>query len=535
MGGKPNEGGIAGSGGVTIGNGGTGASASGGAGGGADAGTGAPASIKRCTTSELAGFGLDASVVSVRLLYPYDGTLFPRGLPPPPVMWSQTGAADAVLVRMQSTGFSYEECFGLTVPTRVTPSADAWAAAAARSLGPNDPVTLSITTRSGTAVSTGSTRLFFAPGWLDAVVYYMTYSSPLAQNNGAVLKLTVGQQQPAPFLTVQGVPPLGPCIGCHSVSANGTRATAAEHAYGAGAPSSIGRSYTVSSTAATLLATGLPDSAFAGFYPDGSRIMTNGTANASQSSLFFDSPGAPTGLTANTTSRLIDPATKLQIPAAGWDNQVAHAVMPAFSPDGKRLAYNDFDQGGGHSLWLADFDARTNTFSNRRLLFNDAIRYPGWPSFTPDSKRIVFTLGTRDDFASQVPDFTTPVIAPNQSAGRGRLMVVDVTGGQGIPLEQANGFRAGVSYLPLGDNDRDYYPAMAQFAAGGFHWVFFTSRRSFGNLQTRGVDDPLSKKVWVSAIDPNIGVGTDPSRPAFYLPGQELGSGNFRPVVAPIP
>jgi hypothetical protein len=44
-----------------------------------------------------------------------------------------------------------------------------------------------------------------------------------------------------------------------------------------------------------------------------------------------------------------------------------------------------------------------------------------------------------------------------------------------------------------------------------------------------------SKSIWVSAIDVNAAPGTDPSHPAFYLPGQELGSGNIRAfaVLAP--
>jgi hypothetical protein len=37
-----------------------------------------------------------------------------------------------------------------------------------------------------------------------------------------------------------------------------------------------------------------------------------------------------------------------------------------------------------------------------------------------------------------------------------------------------------------------------------------------------------TKKLWVAAIDLNGTAGTDPSHPAFYLPGQELHAGNSR-------
>jgi hypothetical protein len=50
----------------------------------------------------------------------------------------------------------------------------------------------------------------------------------------------------------------------------------------------------------------------------------------------------------------------------------------------------------------------------------------------------------------------------------------------------------------------------------------------------RSVDYSQAKNIWVAAIDPNAPAGSDPSHPAFYLPGQEE-SGNYRPVFAPGP
>ncbi len=39
---------------------------------------------------------------------------------------------------------------------------------------------------------------------------------------------------------------------------------------------------------------------------------------------------------------------------------------------------------------------------------------------------------------------------------------------------------------------------------------------------------PTTKKLWAAAIDLAAAPGTDPSHPAFYLPGQELPAGNSR-------
>ncbi|MFO7177664.1 MAG: hypothetical protein DIU78_003090 [Pseudomonadota bacterium] len=87
------------------------------------------------------------------------------------------------------------------------------------------------------------------------------------------------------------------------------------------------------------------------------------------------------------------------------------------------------------------------------------------------------------------------------------------------------------------DYRMNYLPSIAPAKAGGKSWVVFTSRRMYGNI---AYEDPWdaepgygcysgkipSKKLWIAAIDEDWTPGSDPSHPAFYLPGQELGAGN---------
>jgi hypothetical protein len=176
-----------------------------------------------------------------------------------------------------------------------------------------------------------------------------------------------------------------------------------------------------------------------------------------------------------------------------------------------------------------------------QVLYSNTTLYPGWPFFTPDNRSVVFALGTGSNYASEEPPAGTPLY-------NSYLYVVDVATGIAHRLDEASGFDgAGHEYLPYPgrDEDYDFYPAISPVPSGGYYWLYFMSRRAYGNVypgkpfsttNPGGTEADIgTKAIWVSAIDPCAPAGTDPSHPAFYLPGQELGSGNFRPVPVPPP
>jgi hypothetical protein len=86
----------------------------------------------------------------------------------------------------------------------------------------------------------------------------------------------------------------------------------------------------------------------------------------------------------------------------------------------------------------------------------------------------------------------------------------------------------GDGYVPKGarDENKNYEPTIAPVASGGYYWVMFTSRRTYGNKLTG--DQGQTKRLWVSALSINPKPGEDFSHPAFYISGQELTSGNSR-------
>ncbi len=485
----------------------------------------------------------------MKWLYPYEGTVFPRGLAAPNLMWDGSGNADAVLVTMKSQSFSYQGCFGATNPLRITLPAkgkddDPWASAGQWSKGTGDPLEIKITVLSGGNVVGPITRhVQFALATIKGAIYYNTYDSALANHSGAVLKIAPGDTKPTVFLSdPAGVPLLGPCYSCHALSANGSVMTANHHAYPAGPYQS--ESWSLASNPAQLnmnspLSNNLPEAGFAAIYPDGTFLLTNGPSKASQSLFFPEADGQPPALQGPATSQLLDTKTGQAIPANGWT--APHALMPMFSPDGKHVAFNDSDKGGGHTLFMADFDAGSKTFSNYKQLYHDDTLYPGWPFFTPDAKQVVFTVTSNSNFASQIPNPAFP-IGQYTDVGSGKLMIVDVATTQAVSLDLANGFQGGQSYLPNAqDNGFEYYPTMSPVSAGGFAWMFFTSRRHAGNLNTvpSPLDptkpytwDPKSKKIWCTAITLDAPAGSDPSHPAFFLPGQEVDTGNMRAFAA---
>jgi hypothetical protein len=291
------------------------------------------------------------------------------------------------------------------------------------------------------------------------------------------------------------------------------------------------------------LANDLIRAGFAGLYPDGSVYVTTArVAPGPIGSVLGMPPGNVPGTFGPEQAKLYDTNTGAELPGSGIE---PWAYMPMFSVDGTQLAFSKMDMSGatgGRTLSVADFDAATNNFSNQRDIFNDPAQFVGWPFFLPEvvqdadelvvptGKRVVFALGALPDFATQ----EQPVgLSPHPSD----LWWVDVQSGTAAPLNRANGLEQdGAVSMPYGERDahKNYIPTVSPVSAGGYFWLFFTSKRNYGNLF---VADPPelraeAKKIWVSAIDIDATPGSDPSHPAFFLPGQELESGNIRACAA---
>ncbi len=553
-GGAPPAGGTGGTSGFswTSGSGGASGGTGGSSGGGGDGTAGSdplpagPLVMDECPgpvdAATVAALDAGGGVGTVSMLYPYDKTVFPGTIISPFLQWqSSSNTADAVLLELRSAEFEYRGCFGPLDAPRLQIPQHAWDAAFEKNLSATDLLTMELTVSSGGAVSGPATQTWsLAPGSLKGTVYYNTYDSPKANMNGAVMRISPGAVEPEVLLTMDGVAqpiPFGPCISCHSVSSHGGMLVASAHLYPYVPGGFNSASYDLQANPGLnppFLVDQLDEAGFSAVYPDGSRVMTNGSPTDSTTG---GQPFFPYGdhnvyaMVGPRVARLFDTRTGQQLSAPGWDGVVQYAKMPMFSPDGTKIVFNYHEDSQGHSLAVMDFDVSTNTFSNLQIIYTDPNGlFPGWPIFTPDNKQVIFALGDDNHFAS----CTLDPLGNTIGVYRSDLYIVDLQTLTPVHMEKAGGFMNGVSYLPQGARDEhlDFYPTMAPIASGGYFWLYFTSRRTFGNV-TSHMDllDRNTKKIWVAAVNipgEEFSYGVDPSHPAFVLPGQEIDAGNMR-------
>ncbi len=518
------------------------------------------------TLAALASPGGNGQAQNLTLLYPYDKTVFPRGLLAPLLQWSWAMAdADAIQITLATTSgsFSWTGIFGPPPILQQTGGPfirhpipqDVWTIATNTAGGPTpnnmpDRLQLSlVVAKAGMAYGPIQETWTVAPARLEGTVYYNSYGTNLVQNSTD--KSFVGTQYGAAVLGIQegstgptvvaGTPsplPTGAgCRVCHVVSADGSKLIA-QHGDNY-ARTSV---YDLKNGNAETVLTGYDGTfGWAGLSADGGLALANAgdlAAGTPPSDLY---PFAPTSTT--------------PLPATGIPANLS-AGTPAFSADGKHVAF-DFlggtignSSGNGTQLVSLDFDATSNAFSNLQVLATmTGGQRAGFPSFFPTNDAVAFhyqivnsnhLLNTWHGAEAQIwwSDLATGTATPF-SALNG-LIPAQADGGAGGD--------AGVSsYLPTGPSNHgndtvlNYEPTVNPVASGGYIWVIFTSRRLYGNVATTDPwqSDPRDydatklanttcKKLWVAAIDLNAAPGTDPSHPAFYLPAQELLAGNAR-------
>jgi len=498
----------------------------------------------------------DGQAQGLKLIYPYDSTVWPRGLLAPNLMWrSSLGGVDAIKIELTTTSGSFHWKGTFAPPAILSQTGGAFVRhpipqsvwnAATNTAGGTDRITMSLTiAKGGVAYGPIQETWTIAPARLSGIIYYNSYGTQLAHNysgavggngmfGGAVLSIHAGD--PGPALTAGNDGAASECRVCHSVAANGSRLVA-QH----GDASSVSSGYDLTPTSSTEfpIANGAE---FPGISPDGNLML------------------APTG-------NLYDlPASSL-VASSGLSAVSSDLVTSAFSPDGKQVAFGMLTSSSisnpKQKLVVMAFDPATFTFSNAVTVADytgqGAETRPGWPAFFPTGEAVVY----HEQLAAGVDGNGLHDLRTRKGA-KARIVWTSTAGGGSItPLDRLNGIENGASYLPeldspitmsctgdavqVGnidanhgdDTNLNYEPTVNPVASGGYAWVVFTSRRLYGSVaeippfcsDPRGVNlftNITPKKLWVAAIDVTGNPIEDASHPAFYLPGQELLAGNSR-------
>jgi hypothetical protein len=419
-------------------------------------------------------------------LYPYDKTVFPRGLVSPTLQFAGA-ASDAEYVHITGTGLDYKGYIsgGAAGAARGALSQNAWDAVT-HAVGATS-ITIQVSKISGSNVSGPIKESWtVAQGSVRGTIYHETYDSPLAGSVG-IMEIQAGATKPTVLKSGCGNV-------CHSASADGSTLVA-------DVTINTSASYDLKNNAALIRSQSDDSFAYGGLYPDGSIVMSSTTYLGSF----------------NSTSQLYDTHTGAVIKATGWDGVIKAGGTTSFSTDGKQIAFVHEDKDNGHTLAKMDFDRSTTTFSNLIDVATDSVNYLAWPAFTPDGASIIYHAGSSSAFQAGYNATADLYIVNLATMAAHRLDALDGYTGSGS-----------ATYLPSMDTDLSATPNVLPVAVGGYFWVAFTSHRAYGSLLASKANGDALGKLWVAAIDINAPAGTDPSHPAFYLDGQELNADNLR-------
>ncbi len=438
---------------------------------------------------------------SVIWAYPYNGTVFPKGLLAPEMMWNGTGAGDKYYVHVKGKYADFEYFTTAEPPSRFTLDDASWQQLTES--GPGGDVAVRVARMpagAATAAVVVNHTWKIANGSLRGTVYYWS------NNLGRVVRIKPGALKPDDFLKndvgLYPDPAIDPdpnkqlCTTCHAVSANGSTLIIGGD-YAATTVDLLTNKVTL-----TLTDAGKPlrNWAMPAISPNGKVLIENNAANIP------GPPGSPTG------DGMWDTATGQKITGTGLDG--VFLGMPAFAPNGTKIAYVDRTTLG---LAVYDYNAMTNAVQNAVALVPAGtapnLNAISFPSVSPDAKWIAYHRG---NYPASLDTRYGP--------GDLYLASVDQPGAE-VRLSAING-----DNYPFAANARDlsynYEPTFAPLDAGGYAWVVFTSRRTLGNKLTGGKD--VVKQIWVAAIDQNPQAGQDPSHPAFWVKGQDEKTLNMR-------
>jgi hypothetical protein len=352
--------------------------------------------------------GSSSTADNITVLYPYNNTVLPLGLPAPVIQWSNGGtSANAVRVQLRYPAgsgslFTWSGIMpeNETAPTptlpgqpRAFPPQNVWSAFEQSAIGNTADIVIQRIVGGVLLKPNTPVNITFATGQLKGTVYYQSYGTNLVQNysptytggsfGGATLAITPGATAP-----VVAAGTNAQCVVCHSVSASGANLTTEN-----GGNYALTDEYNLSTGVITAMSPSDARFSWAALSSDGSYLFSNsgnqpvGSGNTTLASNLYTVPGG----TAITTTGL--PSINAMTPSFSSDN--AHV---AFNFYGGTASGNTADQA---SLASIDQNPSTHAFSNFQMLATPGSSGVGasgniiyYPSYLPSNDQLVWELQT---------------------------------------------------------------------------------------------------------------------------------------------
>jgi hypothetical protein len=409
------------------------------------------------------------------IVYPAEGVLVPRNLGDLEVHWSDGAGHDLYEVALTGDGVDLRvyTAGGATGWASFAPAEWALAARgggrvelAVRAVRRADPAVVGASARRAVDLTSDD---------LAGGLYYWASATTGGAPVGIYRHDAGAPGQPAePFFTTAEAPDRR-CVACHALSRDGSRMAVT---YDGG-----NRSAAIVDVATQTPLNGAEREYwnFASFWPDASKLVTS----------------------RDGVLTIRDGATAAAITTVATGGQ---ARQPDVHPDGTALVYvrssgmQDWAVAGG-DLVTQTYDPGTGELGAAVPLVTDGGNnyYPSW---SPDGEWILFNRSTESSY----------------DARSAELWVVKADGGlPPIKLDAAN-VGAGLT-----NSWARWAPFVGRKDGEPLYWLTFSSKRDFG-VRLVGTRRP---QLWMAPFFPDRAAQrTDPTRPAFRLPFQELSSNN---------
>ncbi|MFI5301212.1 MAG: hypothetical protein ACHREM_24270, partial [Polyangiales bacterium] len=318
----------------------------------------------------------------------------------------------------------------------------------------------------------------FAEEDLTGGIYYWNAGA------GAVMRYEFGVSGKAGelFLTAAKAK-AGVCVGCHVLSRDGTKI-----AVGLDIPAPTGSEVLDVATLSTVFAanagTGITAGNFFSFSPDGAQLLTSG--------------GIQTSIVDATTGAAIKNPFLSNGTQADWSplgTQVVYAAAQTPVPCFVTCGSTGVDKAS-----LVTIPYASGAWGAPSTLVAYAGQNNYYPTFSPDGAWVMFNRSPSDQDSYDAKDALVWVVAA----------------GGGTPIQLATASTGGDSWPK-------WTPAVQQYQGKPLLWSTFSSRRAYGLRLAAGT----TAQLWMTAFDPTkASAGSDPSYPGFWLPFQDLSSGN---------